>query len=611
MLAALDALDTAGGRGLVAPEVLDDVLRDAAVLATRALAAWATLADDDGPLIRALGDEIDLARRLVIAVLALRHGDGIRAAVRVVDHGEGARRALAVEALDVALSRAEAAVALPLVRRDLPAEERTPGYGAPERRRAPARTGSRTSPATRRACGVRRGSPRAPVTRSGRSAHEVAHKPRHRERRDPRGASSDGGPGVRLPPKHCRDGMPTGYFVQLRRDERTKERTVPHTTRRELLASGGTAALVMAVSDATPAAAASVPPIVRLDAVQLSKQIRERQISCREVMVDYLDHIEGSIRRSTRSCRCRIARACIAQAPERDAQLARGEYLGLMHGFPHAVKDLGEHRRHPHHAGVADLQGQRPTTDAIFVERSSAAGAIIIGKTNTPEFGLGSQTYNTVFGTTLQRVRPDAGPRAAAAAAPPLPLALRMVPVADGSDFMGSLRNPAAWNNVFGFRPSFGRVPFGPTGEVFAQSWATTARWAARSPTSRCCSRSWPATTPRAPMSLEEDSVRLRPLAPPRLPAAPGSLSSGTSAATCRSSRACSSCAGARSRRSSAIGVEVVDALPAFDPGRVWDSFTKLRYWLVGGRLFALYDDPPQRALMKPEAQFEIEESSS
>ena len=135
VLAALDALDTAGGRGLVAPEVLDDVFRDAAALAARALAARAALAEDDGPLIRALDDEIDLARRLVIAVLALRHGDRIREAVRVVDHGEGARRALGVEALDVALSRAEAALALPLVRRDLTADERTPGYartaGAP------------------------------------------------------------------------------------------------------------------------------------------------------------------------------------------------------------------------------------------------------------------------------------------------------------------------------------------------------------------------------------------------------------------------------------------------------------------------------------------------
>ena len=125
VLAALEALDTASGRDLVAPEVLDEVFRDAGALAARALAARAALADHDGPLIRALDDEIDLARRLVVAVLALRHGDRIRAALRVVDHDEGARRALGVEALDVVVSRAEAGVALPLVRHDLTVDERT------------------------------------------------------------------------------------------------------------------------------------------------------------------------------------------------------------------------------------------------------------------------------------------------------------------------------------------------------------------------------------------------------------------------------------------------------------------------------------------------------
>ena len=125
VLAALEALDTAGGRGLVAPEVLDGVFLDAAALAARALAARGALADHDAPLIRALDDEIDLARRLVVAVLALRHGDRIRAALRVVDHDEGARRALGVEALDVVVSRGEAAVALPLVRHDLTVDERT------------------------------------------------------------------------------------------------------------------------------------------------------------------------------------------------------------------------------------------------------------------------------------------------------------------------------------------------------------------------------------------------------------------------------------------------------------------------------------------------------
>ena len=124
VLAALDAVDAAGGREVVDSDVLGGVFDDAAALAARALAARTALADRDGPLIRALDDEIELARRLVVAVLALRHGERIRAAVRVVDHGEGARRALGVEALDVVVTRAEAAVVLPLVRHDLTPDER-------------------------------------------------------------------------------------------------------------------------------------------------------------------------------------------------------------------------------------------------------------------------------------------------------------------------------------------------------------------------------------------------------------------------------------------------------------------------------------------------------
>ena len=149
------------------PDVLDGVFRDAAALAARALAARTALAEHDGPLVRALDDEIDLARRLVIAVLALRHGDRIREAVRVVDHGEGARRALGVEALDVVLSRDEAAVALPLVRRDLTADERRRlRRAAPPRRRGT--SGSPTSPTIPRASGARHGSPRAPATPQAR-----------------------------------------------------------------------------------------------------------------------------------------------------------------------------------------------------------------------------------------------------------------------------------------------------------------------------------------------------------------------------------------------------------------------------------------------------------
>jgi hypothetical protein len=116
VLEALDALEAAGTGDLAPPELLDVVLRDAAAHAARALHARESLEAQEGPLHRALEDEIDLARRLVIAVLALRHGDRVRAAVRVVEHAEGQRRALGFEALDVILSREEAAIALPLMR---------------------------------------------------------------------------------------------------------------------------------------------------------------------------------------------------------------------------------------------------------------------------------------------------------------------------------------------------------------------------------------------------------------------------------------------------------------------------------------------------------------
>lgn len=118
VLAALESLGTAGGSGLLDADDLRGFLTDTAALASRAGAARTALANVDDSLVRALDDEIDLARRLVIAVLALRYGERVRAAVRVIDHGEGQRRGLAIEALDVLLSRDEAAIALSLVRRD-------------------------------------------------------------------------------------------------------------------------------------------------------------------------------------------------------------------------------------------------------------------------------------------------------------------------------------------------------------------------------------------------------------------------------------------------------------------------------------------------------------
>ncbi len=144
-----------------------------------------------------------------------------------------------------------------------------------------------------------------------------------------------------------------------------------------------------------------------------------------------------------------------------DAATAAGEALGPLHGLPVAHKDLELT------AGIRTTMGSPllaefvPTEDGLIVQRIRAAGAVTIGKTNTPELGAGSQTFNPVFGATRNPYDLDrtcGGSSGGAAVA----LAAHMAPIADGSDMGGSLRNPASFCNVVGMRPSFGRVPSWP-----------------------------------------------------------------------------------------------------------------------------------------------------
>jgi amidase len=212
--------------------------------------------------------------------------------------------------------------------------------------------------------------------------------------------------------------------------------------------------------------------ITALDAGALSTAIHERRVSCREVMRAYLDRIAQTNPRHNAIVSLRDEDVLLQEAGERDVQLARGESLGWMHGFPHAVKDLVNVAGIPTTLGSPLMRNFMPQADALMVERLKAAGAIIIGKTNTPEFGLGSHTFNEVFGITRNAYDParSAGGSSGGAG---VALALRMLPVADGSDFMGSLRNPAGWNNVFGFRPSQGRVPQWPAQDVWVTQLGT------------------------------------------------------------------------------------------------------------------------------------------
>lgn len=196
------------------------------------------------------------------------------------------------------------------------------------------------------------------------------------------------------------------------------------------------------------------------DAVTLSRMVQSRQISVREVVTAFLDQIERT-NPQVNAIPTLLPEEAIREAERADQMLARGEPTGPLHGLPLAVKDLVETRGIRTTNGSPIYKDFVPDRDALLVERLKNAGAIIIGKTNVPEFGAGSQTFNKVFGATrnpYDLARTAGGSSGGAAAA----LACGMAPLADGSDLGGSLRNPASFCNVVGFRPSPGRVPCWP-----------------------------------------------------------------------------------------------------------------------------------------------------
>jgi amidase len=254
--------------------------------------------------------------------------------------------------------------------------------------------------------------------------------------------------------------------------------------------------------------------------------------------------------------------------------------------------------------GSPILAHQIAAHDGILAERLRRAGVVFIGKTNTPEFGLGSHTYNPVWGTTRNAWdhAVSAGGSSGGAA---VALAIRMVPLADGSDYGGSLRNPAGWNAVYGFRTSIGRVPSeghddwipspGVAGPMarnvgdLALLLSVLAGWDAR-----------------MPLSMESDAKALRAVEPAamkgkriawsgdfggKVPFDPGVLD------TCRQAV----------DRFAAMGAHIEEAVPQSPVDEAWRAFVALRHWHNGAGMLPLYRDPAKRALLKPEAVWEIE----
>ncbi|KOF51976.1 MULTISPECIES: amidase [unclassified Achromobacter] len=350
---------------------------------------------------------------------------------------------------------------------------------------------------------------------------------------------------------------------------------------------------------------AALNDIVAMPAHALSDAIRQRRISCREVMRAYLDHIDRVNPKVNAIVARRDEAELLREADERDAQLAAGQWLGWLHGMPQAPKDLTAVRGMVTSMGSLVFKDQVPARDSIIVERMRRAGAIFIGRTNVPEFGLGSHTYNRVYGTTRNPYdlsRSAGGSSGGAAAA----LAARMLPVADGSDFGGSLRNPAGFCNVYGFRPSAGRVPSGPGGEVFLKQLSYEGPMG-RTPRDVALLLSVLAGhDPRAPLSLSEDpSVFREPLdADMRgrrvgwlgdwngyLPMEDGILD------LCRDALA----------GLQAAGCEVAPLTVPFEGERLWRIWLAHRHLMVGGQYRALCDDPARRERVKPALIWEVE----
>ena len=341
-----------------------------------------------------------------------------------------------------------------------------------------------------------------------------------------------------------------------------------------------------------------------LSASALARAIAGREISAREVMQSCLDRIDACNGRYNAIVSLRPRADLLAEAEAADRAVLSGQSLGPLHGLPVAIKDLAATRHLRTTLGSPLFANNVPAADAVHVARMRAAGALIVGKTNVPEFGLGSHTVNPVFGPTRNAFDPtrSAGGSSGGAA---VALALGMLPIADGSDFGGSLRNPAGWNNVFGVRPSQERVPGNPVPDAYMSQLATDG------PMGTCVADLallldvQAGFDPSAPLSLPKPDVPFvdafdaeRPFRIAWMGDLGGHLAMEDGILPlCRT--ALTSLA--------AAGHIVEDLVPNFDYEALWRAFVTLRQFSIGGKLGPLFADAEKRALLGPAAQWECE----
>jgi amidase len=350
--------------------------------------------------------------------------------------------------------------------------------------------------------------------------------------------------------------------------------------------------------------------LTALDADALSRAIHARSVSCREVMAAYLERIHRLNPRLNAIVNLAADDGLLRQADARDDELAQGRSRGWLHGIPQAIKDASPVQGFPNTLGSPLLADAVPARDSVMAARMKAAGCIVVGKTNLPEFGLGSHTFNELFGATPNAWDPavSAGGSSGGAA---VALAQRLLPVADGSDFMGSLRNPAAWNHVFGLRPSQGRVPYWPAADSWISQLGTECPMARTVRDLAKLLSIQAGRDPRVPLAIAEGPQEFDARADPatlrglrvgwlgdlggHLAMEPGLLDVVQASLT----------------RLAAAGAHVEPTPLGFDAERLWRAWLVWRRALVGARIGALMGLRGARERIKTEALWEHDQGAT
>lgn len=337
-----------------------------------------------------------------------------------------------------------------------------------------------------------------------------------------------------------------------------------------------------------------------LSASELARMIAARKVAPSEVMAAYLSRIAAVNGAINAVVSLRDADDLMAEARVADD----AEPAGWLHGMPFAVKDLCATKGLRTTWGSPLFAEFVPAQDDLLAARMRGAGAIFIGKTNTPEWGHGSHSFNPVHGVTrnpYDLARTAGGSSGGAAAG----LAARILPVADGSDMMGSLRNPAAFCNVYGFRPSWGLVPGDAEGDTFLATLATegpmgrTVEDVARLLTVQAgVNRQVPFGRDGADFgALLDVDMRGKRIA-----------WAGDWGGAYQVEDGILQLCEAGLQVFTDMGAQVEAIAPPFPAEKLWQAWVTLRAMLNAGGMKALYDDPAKRAQIKPESVWEIEQ---